>query len=165
MEKIINQRNNNSKSIGFNVDIKGVGESRILDLSDVQQKDIVKYGLTPELVGRLPVITTLNPLSESDLIKILTEPKNALTKQYKELLAMNNVKLKFEDDALKTIAELAVKKNIGARGLRSIIEKAMRDVMYSVPDMPDVRKVIITSGVIDGTEEAIIHRTKNIGIA
>lgn len=165
LEKIINQRNNNSKSIGFNVDIKGVGESRTLDLSDVQQKDIVKYGITPELVGRLPVITTLNPLSESDLIKILTEPKNALTKQYKELLAMNNVKLKFEDDALKTIAELAIKKNIGARGLRSIIEKAMRDVMYSVPDMPDVRKVIITSGVIDGTEEAIIHRMKNIGIA
>jgi len=165
LEKIINQRNNNSKSIGFNVDIKGVGESRTLDLSDIQQKDIMKYGLTPELVGRLPVITTLNPLSESDLIKILTEPKNALTKQYKELLAMNNVKLKFEDEALKTIAELAIKKNIGARGLRSIIEKAMRDVMYSVPDMPDVRKVIITSGVIDGTEEAIIHRAKNIGIA
>lgn len=165
LEKIINQRNNNSKSIGFNVDIKGVGENHMLNLSDVQQKDIVKYGLTPELVGRFPVITTLNPLSESDLIKILTEPKNALTKQYKELLAMNNVKLKFEDDALKTIAELAIKKNIGARGLRSIIEKAMRDVMYSVPDMPDIRKIVITSGVIDGTEEAIIHRTKNIEIA
>ena len=172
LEKIIHKELIN-KPIGFNTNVIGVSDNHVqcvdkrnmLNLSDVQQKDLVRYGLTPELVGRLPVITTLNPLSESDLIKILTEPKNALTKQYKELLAMNNVKLKFEDDALKTIAELAIKKNIGARGLRSIIEKAMRDVMYSVPDMPDVRKVIITSGVIDGTEEAIIHRTKNIGIA
>jgi endopeptidase Clp ATP-binding regulatory subunit (clpX) len=172
LERIIHKELIN-KPIGFNTNVIGVSDNHIqcvdkrnmLNLSDVQQKDLVRYGLSPELVGRLPVITTLNPLSESDLIKILTEPKNALTKQYKELLAMNNVKLKFEDDALKTIAELAIKKNIGARGLRSIIEKAMRDVMYSVPDMPDVRKVIITSGVIDGTEEAIIHRTKNIGIA
>ena len=172
LERIIHKELIN-KPIGFNTNVIGVSDNHIqcvdkrnmLNLSDVQQKDLVRYGLSPELVGRLPVITTLNPLSESDLIKILTEPKNALTKQYKELLAMNNVKLKFEDDALKTIAELAIKKNIGARGLRSIIEKAMCDVMYSVPDMPDVRKVIITSGVIDGTEEAIIHRTKNIGIA
>lgn len=165
LEKIIDKRNNNSKSIGFNADIKGICIKDTSDLSGVQQHDLVKYGLTPELVGRLPVITTLNPLSESDLIKILTEPKNALTKQYKELLVMNNVKLEFEDDALKTIAELAIKKNIGARGLRSIIEKAIRDVMYSVPDMPDIRKVIITSGVIDGTEEPVIYGTKKIEIA
>ena len=165
LEKIIHKRNNNSKSIGFNADINGVGENRTLDLSGVQQHDLVKYGLTPELVGRLPVITTLNPLSESDLIKILTEPRNALTKQYKELLAMNNVKLEFEDDALEMIAELAIKKKIGARGLRSIIEKAMCDIMYSVPDMSDIRKVIITSGVIDGTEEPVIYGTKKIEIA
>lgn len=130
-----------------------------MDLSDVQQKDLVKYGLMPELIGRLPVITTLNPLSESDLVKILTEPKNALTKQYQELLAMDGVKLEFEDDALKRIVELAIKKEIGARGLRSIIEKSMQNVMFSVPDIPEAKKVVITSGVVDGTEEAVVYET------
>ena len=165
LEKIIEQRNNKGKSIGFNADIKVIGDNDNIDLSDVQQKDLVKYGLMPELIGRLPVITTLNPLSETDLVRILTEPKNALTKQYQELLAMDGVKLEFEDDALKRIAELAIKKEIGARGLRSIIEKAMQNVMYAVPDMTDVKKVVVTSGVIDGTEEAIVYGSKNRKIA
>jgi len=119
----------------------------------------------PELIGRLPIVTTLKPLSEDDLIRILTEPKNALTKQYQELLAMDNVKLEFEESALHRIAELAVKKEIGARGLRSIIEKAMQKVMYSIPDMTDAKKVIITSGVIDGTEDALVYGTRNKKIA
>jgi ATP-dependent Clp protease ATP-binding subunit ClpX len=134
-------------------------------LIDVQQKDLVKYGLMPELIGRLPVITTLNPLSEDDLIKILTEPKNALTKQYQELLDMDSVKLEFEEDALKRIAELAIKKEIGARGLRSIIEKAMQNVMFSIPDRTDAKKVVVTSGVIEGTEEAVVYGNKNKKIA
>lgn len=164
LSKIIEQRNNKGKSIGFNADIKK-SSGQIFHLNDVQQKDLVKYGLMPELIGRLPVITTLNPLSEDDLIKILTEPKNALTKQYQELLAMDGVKLEFEEDALKRIAELAIKKEIGARGLRSIIEKSMQNVMFSIPDRADVRKVVMTSGVIDGTEEAVVYGNKNKKIA
>lgn len=165
LEKIIEQRNNKGKSIGFNADVKVIGDNDNMDLSDVQQKDLVKYGLMPELIGRLPVITTLNPLSESDLVKILTEPKNALTKQYQELLAMDGVKLEFEDDALKRIAELAIKKEIGARGLRSIIEKAMQNIMFSIPDRTEVKRVVVTSGVIDGTEEAVIYGNRNKKIA
>lgn len=164
LEKIVH-KGSDSKPIGFGADIKGVGENHTLDLADVQQYDLVKYGLMPELIGRLPVITTMKPLSETDLIKILIEPKNALTKQYKELLAMDGVKLEFESDALKRIAELAISKNIGARGLRSIIEKAMQSVMYSVPDMADAKRVVVTPGVIDGTEDAVVYGNRNKKIA
>ena len=165
LEKIIGQRNNKGKSIGFNADVKVIGDNDDMDLSDVQQKDLVKYGLMPELIGRLPVITTLNPLSEADLVRILIEPKNALTKQYQELFSMDGVKLEFEDDALKRIAELAIKKEIGARGLRSIIEKSMQNVMFSIPDRTEAKKVVVTSGVIDGTEEAVVYGNKNKKIA
>ena len=164
LEKIV-YKDAGSKPIGFNADIERSDENGTLDLSDVQQKDLVKYGLMPELIGRLPVVTTLNPLSVSDLVKILTEPKNALTKQYQELLAMDGVKLEFDEDALKRIAELAIKKEIGARGLRSIIEKAMQNVMFSIPDRTDAKKVVVTSGVIDGTEEAVVYGNKNKKIA
>lgn len=164
LEKIVHKGSDN-KPIGFGADIKSAYKTSTLDLSDVQQKDLVKYGLMPELIGRLPVITTLNPLSESDLVRILTEPKNALTKQYQELLAMDGVKLEFESDALKRIAELAIKKEIGARGLRSIVEKAIQNVMFSIPDRADVKKVIVTSGVIDGTEEAVVYGSRNKKIA
>ena len=164
LEKIIH-KGSDSKPIGFGADIKGILDKDTLNLSDVQQHDLVKYGLMPELIGRLPIITTLNPLSESDLVRILTEPKNALTKQYKELLAMDGVKLEFEAEALKRIAELAIKKKIGARGLRSIIEKAMQSVMYSIPDMTNAKKVVITVGVIDGTEEAVVYGSRNKKIA
>lgn len=165
LEKVIEQRNNKGKSIGFNANVKVIGDNDNMNISDVQQKDLVKYGLMPELIGRLPVITTLNPLSEADLVKILTEPKNALTKQYQELLAMDGVKLEFEDDALIRIAELAIKKEIGARGLRSVIEKAMKNVMFSIPDKGDAKRVIVTSGVIDGIEEAVVYGNRNIKIA
>lgn len=163
--KIIEQRNNKGNSIGFGADVKVIGDNDNMNLSDVQQKDLVKYGLMPELIGRLPVITTLQPLSESDLIKILTEPKNALTKQYQELLSMDGVKLEFEDDALKKIAHKAMERHTGARGLRSIIEKAMQNVMFSIPDRTDAKKVVVTSGVIDGTEEAVVYGNKNKKIA
>ena len=164
LEKIIH-KDSDSKPIGFNADIKGIPTKDTLYLSDVQQHDLVKYGLMPELIGRLPIITTLNPLSESDLIRILTEPKNALTKQYQELLAMDNVKLEFENDSLKRIAELAIEKEIGARGLRSIIEKAMQKVMFEVPELPNAKKVVVTSGVIDGREDAIVYGARNRKIA
>ncbi len=164
LEKIVH-KGSDSKPIGFNANVKCACEVSTLDLSDVQQKDLVKYGLMPELIGRLPVITTLQPLSEADLVRILTEPKNALVKQYQELLAMDGVKLEFEDDALKKIAEFAYNKGIGARGLRSIIEKAMKDIMFKVPDISDVKKVVVTSGVVNGTEEAIIYGSKNKKIA
>lgn len=164
LEKIIN-KGTGSKPIGFNVDVKDVEDNKSFDLSDVQQHDLVKYGLMPELIGRLPVVTTLQPLSEDDLVRILVEPKNALTKQYQELLAMDNVKLEFEEDALKRIAELAIKKEIGARGLRSIIEKSMQKVMYAIPEMTNAKKVVITPGVIDGTEDAVIYGARNKKIA
>ena len=164
LDKIIN-KGTDSKPIGFNADIHTAKDDKSSDISEVQQYDLVKFGLMPELIGRLPIVTTLKPLSEDDLIRILTEPKNALIKQYQELLAMDNVKLEFEESALHRIAELAVKKEIGARGLRSIIEKAMQKVMYSIPDMTDAKKVAVTSGVIDGTEDALVYGARNRKIA
>lgn len=164
LEKIIN-KGTDSKPIGFNADIQTVKDNKSFDLSDVQQHDLVKYGLMPELIGRLPVVTTLQPLSEDDLVRILVEPKNALTKQYQELLAMDNVKLEFEESALHRIAELAIKKEIGARGLRSIIEKCMKKIMYSIPDMTDAKKVVITADVVDGKADAIVYGARNKKIA
>lgn len=165
LEKIIGQRNNKGKSIGFGADVKGVGERHTLDLSDVQQKDLSAFGLIPELIGRLPVITILNPLSKEDLKSILVQPKNAIIKQYQELFRMDGVELEVAEEALNRIADKAIEKNIGARGLRGIIEDSMKDIMFKVPDMPDVKKVVITPGVVDGTEEAIICSSGNKKIA
>ena len=164
LEKIIN-KGTDSKPIGFNADIQAIKDNKSFDLSDVQQHDLVKYGLMPELIGRLPVITTLQPLSEGDLVKILVEPKNALTKQYQELFAMDNVKLEFEESALYRIAELAIKKEIGARGLRSIIEKCIKKIMYEIPDMTYAKKVVITADVVDGKEDALVYGARNKKIA
>lgn len=164
LEKIL-QKECECKPIGFGADIKGIPDKGTMDLSDVQPHDLVKYGMMPELIGRLPVITTLTPLSESDLLRILTEPKNALVKQYQELLALDNVKLEFDDGALHEIADLAIKRNIGARGLRSIVEGALQKIMFEVPDMNGVERVVVTSGVIDGTEEPNVYGTRNKKIA
>lgn len=163
--KIIGQRNNKGKSMGFGADVKRVCETSTLDLSDVQQKDLTAFGLIPELIGRLPVICTLNPLNAKDMVRILTEPKNALIKQYQELLAMDGVSLEITEEALNKIASKAEEKKMGARGLRSIIESFMKDIMFKVPDMPDVKRVVITPGVIDGTEEALIYGKWNKKIA
>lgn len=164
LEKIIG-KSNDSNPIGFGADIKSKNEVDKFNLSEVQQHDLVKFGMLPELLGRLPIITTLQPLTKDDLVKILTEPKNALTKQYQELLAMDKVKLQFEDSALQRIAELAVEKNIGARGLRSIIERSMKKIMFDIPDVTGAKKIVITSGVIDGTEDAIVYGARNKKIA
>ena len=156
--------NENSNSIGFQTVATPTDEND-RTLKNIEPQDIVKYGLMPEFVGRLPIITTLQPLSEDDLCKILTEPKNALVKQYQSLLAIDGIKLVFQPDALTKIATLASQRGTGARGLRSIIEKSMRNVMYEIPDIKGAKKVVITSRVIDGTEQAIIYGSKNIKIA
>lgn len=163
LEKIIH-KGSDSNPIGFGADIEKSSE-KVFNLNDVQQHDLVKYGLMPELIGRLPIITTLNPLSEDDLVRILTEPKNALTKQYQELLDMDGVKLEFEEDALKRIAHKAIERHTGARGLRSILENSMRDLMFEIPDRADIKKITITSDYIDGKTDAVIHRTKKNKIA
>ena len=165
LEKIIEQRNNKGKSIGFNADVKVIGDNGNMDLSNVQQKDLTTFGLIPELIGRLPVITTLQPLSKEDLKSILMQPKNAIVKQYQELFAMNNVELEFSEDALDKIAHKAMERHTGARGLRSILEKSMRDLMYEIPDQADIKKVTITSDYIDGKADALIYRTEKNKIA
>ena len=162
LQEIIDKRNNKGKSIGFNADVKVIGDNDNMDLSDVQQKDLTTFGLIPELIGRLPVITTLNPLNKNDLKNILVQPKNAIIKQYQELFRMDGVELEITEEALDMIADKAIERYTGARGLRSIIEKSMKDIMFKVPDMPDVKKVVITPGVVDGTKEAIIYGNKKI---
>lgn len=150
--------------IGFGANVADKKKS-VVDLSKVEQHDLVKYGLMPELIGRLPIITALNQLSEEDLVHILTEPKNAITKQYQELLSMDGVKLEFEDEALKKIAEMAIKKKTGARGLRSIIESAMQKVMFDVPDMASAKKVVVTADCVEGKADALVYGTRNKKIA
>lgn len=164
LEKIVH-KDSDSKPIGFGANIKSAYETSTFDLSDVQSKDIVTFGLIPELIGRLPVITTLQPLSKEDLKSILIQPKNAIVKQYQELFAMNNVELEFSEDALDKIADKAIEGHIGARGLRSILENSMRDLMYEIPDRADIRKITITGDYIDGKADALIYRTKKNKIA
>lgn len=115
----------------------------------VQPEDLLKYGLIPEFVGRLPVIATLDDLNEEALVKVLTEPKNALLKQYKTLFEMEDVKLTITDDALKAIAKKAIERKTGARGLRAIMEENLLDLMYDIPDKKDVTEIIIDAEVIN----------------
>lgn len=159
IDKIIGKEETHN-SIGFGANVADKKES-VADLSKVEQHDLVKYGLMPELIGRLPIITALNPLSEEDLVHILTEPKNAITKQYQELLSMDGVKLEFEDEALRKIAELAIQKKTGARGLRSIIESAMQKVMFDVPDMASAKKVVVTADCVEGKADALVYGARN----
>ena len=138
IEKIIEQRLD-KKTMGFEAEIKSSRERNVGEiLQHVQQHDLLRYGIIPELIGRLPVITPLSSLGRDDLVRILTEPKNALTKQYKALLAMDNVELVYEEDALGAIADKAIEMGIGARGLRSVTEQAMTRVLYEVPSDPSI---------------------------
>lgn len=152
------------KSIGFNV-ISNTETDTVHTRGKVQPKDIIRFGFTPELVGRLPVITTLQPLEQSQLMQILTEPKNALVKQYQALFGMDDVKLEFLDTALERVAELANEREIGARGLRAILEQAMEKTMFEVPNIVGAKKVVITDGVIDGIEDAVVYGTRNRKLA
>ncbi|MDT3428854.1 ATP-dependent Clp protease ATP-binding subunit ClpX [Paenibacillus forsythiae] len=148
LEQLIKRRVG-KKVIGFNASEGGQKELKAGEyLSMVLPEDLLKFGLIPEFVGRLPVISTLEPLDEKTLVRILSEPKNALTKQYAKLLEMDNVALKFEPQALEAIAKEAIKRNTGARGLRAIIESIMLDVMYEVPSRDDIKDCVITEQVV-----------------
>ncbi len=137
------------KAMGFSADIKSEKEEQVGDiLLHVQPEDLIKYGLIPEFVGRLPVIATLGELTEDELVTILTEPKNALVKQYKKLFEMENINLRFTDGALKAIAREAMRRKSGARGLRSILEHIMLDIMYEIPSQTDIQECVISEDVI-----------------
>lgn len=150
IEKIVKNRLGD-KTIGFGVEArKNYDKSKSL-MQQIIPEDLLKFGLIPEFIGRLPIITALEKLTEDDLVRILTEPKNALVKQYAKLLSFDDCELVFEDDALREVARLAIERNTGARGLRSIIEATMRDVMFDVPSDKDIAKVVITKETVDGT--------------
>lgn len=142
------------KVIGFGVTNKKRDESQSL-MQAIIPEDLLKFGLIPEFIGRLPIMAALEKLTEDDLVRVLTEPKNALVKQYQKLMALDQTELVFDDDALKAIAHLAIERNTGARGLRSIIETAMMDTMYEVPIREDITKVNITKETVEGTGEPV----------
>jgi len=142
LDKVIANRNKGS-SIGFGAEIVGAEEKSTGDiLKDVEPGDLVKYGLIPEFIGRLPVLTTLEDLDEDALVTILTQPKNALIKQYQKLFEMEDTKLEFRDNALKEVAKKAINLKTGARGLRSIIENVLMDTMFELPSEPDIDEVV-----------------------
>ena len=152
LEKIINDRVG-KKAIGFGAQIESKKEvEKYKIFEQLLPQDLLKFGLIPEFVGRLPIIATLKELDKEALINIVTEPKNALTKQYKKLLELDGVELEFEKDALNTIVEKAIERNTGARGLRSIIEDIMRDIMFDIPSNPKIEKCIITKDTVEGKE-------------
>ena len=159
LEKIVNSRGNET-SIGFGAKVASKEEKSIGEIiKNVQPEDLLKFGLIPEFIGRLPIIATLNDLDEQALIKVLTEPKNALLKQYATLFDMENVKLTINDDALKAITKKAIERKTGARGLRAIMESVLLDLMYEIPDAKDVNEVVITDKVINGNGKPILVRS------
>ncbi len=156
LERIIEKRTRKTV-IGFNAEIlskkdRSVGE--ILEL--VEPEDLIKFGMIPEFSGRLPITATLHELNKEDLIRILIEPKNAIIRQYQKLFELENVKLSFKDDAIEAVADLALEKETGARGLRSILEEVMLDVMFEIPSRKDVRECVITAGVIRHKEDPLL---------
>ena len=156
VDKIINARTG-KKSMGFGADIKSKENKNTGEmLKQILPEDLLRFGLIPEFVGRLPVIVTLESLDEAALVRILVEPKNALIKQYQKFMELDNVQLEFKEEALKAIAAEALKRNTGARGLRAIIESIMRNVMYEVPSRTDVSKCIVTKEVVVNKEEPIM---------
>ncbi len=144
--------------MGFGAKIESKTNLSVGDiLKYIRPEDLIKYGLIPEFVGRLPVVVTLEELDKPSLVKILTEPKNALVKQYKELFAMDDVELEFEKDALDLISQKAIERKTGARGLRSIIEETMLDIMYEIPSRDDIEKCVITKETImNGGEPTLV---------
>jgi ATP-dependent Clp protease ATP-binding subunit ClpX len=156
LEDIIQQRLGRSM-VGFKAELKGKGDGRIGEiLRKVEPQDLIKYGLIPEFVGRMPVIATLDELDENALVRILKEPKNSVIKQYQRLLAFENVKLRFTDDAISAIAREAIKRKTGARGLRAILEDVMLDLMYEIPSQVGVKECIITDEVILKKEKPVL---------
>ena len=150
------QRRTGRKMLGFGADIKTSQERDLgATLDQVEPEDLIRYGLIPEFVGRLPVIGPLHELDKPALMQILTEPRNAITRQYERLFDYENVKLRFTDDALEAIAESALERKIGARGLRMIIEDLMLDIMYTLPSQKKVRECVITREVVQAKDEPI----------
>lgn len=161
IEKIIEKRSEGS-TLGFGAQIKSKSEAAKENLMEkVIQQDLVKFGIIPELVGRMPVVTTLKELDKDALVKILTTPKNAIVKQYKELFKLDDVELEFDDSALEAIAEKALEKKTGARGLRSIIESVLMPVMYEVPSDYTVERVCITAACVNEGAQPLIERDPN----
>ena len=168
LEKIIHERTD-YRSMGFNASVaqkedKDIGRT----LKEVLPQDLVKFGLIPEFIGRVPIVVTLDGLNRDDLVRILKEPRNALVKQYRKLFGFDHVKLTFEDDAIEAIADLAFERKTGARGLRSIMEKVMMDVMYTIPSDETITECIVTKASVEGTSQPlVVHRdgTKQIGVS
>jgi len=158
LDKVIKNRLS-ATTLGFNASVKKVKEEKLEDyFKQVQPQDFIKYGLIPEFVGRLPVVVGLKDLDEQALVKILTQPQNAIIKQYKKLMEMDNIELDFEDEAIKSVAKKAIELKTGARGLRTILEDHMLNVMYSAPEDKTIKKIVITPSVITNNEQPIIIR-------
>ena len=157
LDEIIKQRLRKQTSIGFNAELKDQFDKRKDILSEVKTEDIKKYGFIPEFIGRLPIVYTMEGLTKEMLVNILKEPKNALIKQYKKLLALDEVKLEFDDEALELIAEKAYEKDTGARALRSIVEEYMFDIMYEIPKDKNIGRVVITKDYIEGKGGPLIE--------
>ena len=161
LDKIISQRDKGS-SIGFGAKVKSIDDRKTGEwMKGLEPEDLLKYGLIPEFVGRLPIIATLEDLDESALVKILLEPKNSLIKQYQELFKLEGVKLNFKEESVKEIAKKAMSKKTGARGLRSILENTLLKTMFELPGQNDIEEVIIDTGAINGVSEPIIVHSKN----
>ena len=161
LDKIISKRNR-ATSIGFGADVKSLDRKKVGEIiKNLEPEDLLKYGLIPEFIGRLPITATLEDLDEASLIKILTEPKNSLIKQYKELFKFEGVRLIFKDDAIKEIAKKAINKKTGARGLRSILEVVLLSTMYELPSQSNIAEVIIEKSAITGQSKPIIVHSKN----
>ncbi|MCF1426953.1 MAG: ATP-dependent protease ATP-binding subunit ClpX [Shewanella sp.] len=163
LEKVIEQRCELSSGIGFGAQVKGESDKKSVSetLLQVEPSDLVKYGLIPEFIGRLPVVATLQELDEDALVQILSQPKNALTKQYAALLDMEGVELEFREDALKAIAQKAMSRKTGARGLRSIVEGILLDTMYDLPSTEGVAKVVVDESVVKGESSPLLMYEHN----
>ncbi|MFA5689063.1 MAG: ATP-dependent Clp protease ATP-binding subunit ClpX [Kiritimatiellales bacterium] len=159
IEEIIKRRTEN-KMLGFSAMTNAAPEEWRPQTMDIEPEDLLKFGLIPEFIGRLPLTVQLQELTEDDLVHILTQPKNSMIKQYKKLLAMDGVELDFDDDALRALAQMALKRKTGARGLRAILEHLMLDVMYEVPQRDDITHCRITKDVVEGRTHPIELRTK-----
>ncbi len=161
LDKIIEKRTD-KKTMGFGAEITSRAERDVGSImAQVQQHDLLQFGIIPELIGRLPVVATLESLKRDDLVRILTEPKNAMTRQYQALMSYDGVELEYEPEALEAIADKAVEMKIGARGLRSVVEGVMTDIMYRIPSDKTVKKVVVTAKCVrEGTTPEIIHEEK-----
>ena len=162
LDKIVASRKDDT-TLGFGGKVKlGADEVDYAALDDVKPQDLTKFGLIPEFVGRLPIVVNLDPLGEDALVKILTEPKNAIIKQYQKLVGIDGVKLTVEEDAVREIAQTAIRLKTGARGLRTIIEGVMTDVMYQIPSENDVEEVVVTKECLtDGARPKVIYKQKS----